>query len=63
MFAYLQPRGRRSRATASCSSTSNAASCQLADEYAVPIDRARADVDAFVATLAARGLVAEEPTC
>ena len=36
---------------------------QLADEYVVPIDRARADVDAFVATLAARGLVAEEPTC
>ncbi len=29
----------------------------LADEYAVPFERARVDVDAFVAALVARGLV------
>jgi hypothetical protein len=34
---------------------------QLAGDYAVPVERARQDVDAFVADLTSRGLVAGEP--
>ena len=34
---------------------------QLVDDYAVPAERARHDVDAFVADLIARGLVAGDP--
>jgi coenzyme PQQ synthesis protein D (PqqD) len=36
---------------------------RLADEYAIPIERARIDVDAFVDALVARGLVIVEHTC
>lgn len=34
---------------------------QLVDDYAVPAERARRDVDTFVADLMARGLVAGDP--
>jgi len=34
---------------------------QLADDYAVPLDRAQHDVAAFVADLIARGLVTADP--
>jgi hypothetical protein len=34
---------------------------QLADDYAVPMERAQGDVAAFVADLRARGLVAGDP--
>jgi len=34
---------------------------QLVDDYAVPAERARRDVDTFVADLSARGLVAGDP--
>jgi len=34
---------------------------RLADDYAVPLDRAQHDVTAFVAALRARGLVAGDP--
>ncbi|HEX9366119.1 MAG TPA: PqqD family protein [Vicinamibacterales bacterium] len=33
----------------------------LVDDYAVPAERARRDVDTFVADLSARGLVAGDP--
>ena len=36
---------------------------QLVEDYGIPADRADRDVAAFVAALAARGLVTEEPSC
>ncbi len=36
---------------------------QMARDYNVPVERAHRDVVAFVAALAARGLVTEEPAC
>jgi hypothetical protein len=35
---------------------------QLTDDYGVPLARAQGDVDAFIAALIARGLVAEDPS-
>jgi hypothetical protein len=35
---------------------------QLTADYGVPLDRAKTDVEAFVAALVARGLVSEDPS-
>lgn len=36
---------------------------QLATDYSISFERAERDVAAFVADLAARGLIVEDPTC
>jgi hypothetical protein len=43
--------------------TSREVARQLADEYDIPLERAERDAAAFVASLAARGLITEEPSC
>ena len=35
---------------------------QLTDDYGVPLDRAKTDVEAFVSALVARGFVSEDPS-